>query len=157
MSDSDKRQFGSMGRSNRAEVTLDLPAARKMLPLVKMIVRDIVDCHERITKLAPVEEKLERQRRSLDWQERQERYHLQDELSKAQGDLKKAVSELKELGLALVDEDKGCVAFPTRINGRAAIFTWQPGEDNVLFWSYEGEEMRRPIPTETSARNTSKP
>ncbi len=152
MSESDKRQFGTMGQSNRSERTLDLPAARKMLPLVKAIVRDIVDCHQKITKLVPVEERLERQRKSLDWREREQRYKLQDELTQAQGELKKAVTELKALGLALVDEDKGCVAFPTRINGRAAIFTWQPGEDSVQFWSYEGEEMRRPIPTEVSAK-----
>lgn len=152
MSESNKRQFGSMGQSSLRERTLDLPAARRMLPLVKAIVRDIVDCTEKITKLTPIEERLERYRKNLNWQQRQERYQLQDELSKAKGELKKAVSELKELGLALVDEDKVCVAFPTRINGRPAVFTWQPGEENVQFWSYEGEDMRRPISTEVSAK-----
>ena len=44
--------------------------------------------------------------------------------------------------------EPGRVAFPTRINGRPAVFTWQLGEENVLFWNYEDEELRRPIPNE---------
>ena len=66
----------------------------------------------------------------------------------AEGAYKQAVSELRDLGVALVDGESGRVAFPTRINGRPAVFTWQPGEDSVMFWSYEDEELRRPIPTE---------
>ncbi len=56
------------------------------------------------------------------------------------------MTELNELGLSLLDHERGRVAFPTRINGRPALFSWQPDEDNVSYWSYEEEEVRRPIP-----------
>jgi hypothetical protein len=110
-----------------------------MLPLVQSIVRDIVDKRTQLGKLHPEQENLERHRRDLAWVERERRYHIQEEITEAEGAFKKAITELRELGLALVDGDAGRVAFPTRINGRPAVFTWQPGEDNVV-WSYEDED-----------------
>jgi hypothetical protein len=119
-----------------------------MLPLVQSIVRDIVDHRSQLTKLHPEQDSLNRNRRELEWRDRERRYSVHEEILAAENAFKRAVTELRELGLALVDGEAGRVAFPTRINGRPAVFTWQPGEDNVMFWSYEDEEMRRPIPTE---------
>ena len=82
------------------------------------------------------------------WQERARRYQIQEEITATEGAYKQAVSELRDLGLALVDVNRGRVAFPTRINGRPAVFTWEPGEDSVAYWSYEDEDLRRPIPNE---------
>ncbi len=148
MNDTPKRAFGASAKSKRKDVNLDLPTARGMLPLVKSIVTDIVSNRDQLNKLHPEQENLERHRRDLSWLERERRYHIQDEITATEGAYKQAVSELKELGLALVDGKAGRVAFPTRINGRPAVFTWQLGEDSVLFWNYEDEELRRPIPSE---------
>ncbi len=148
MNDTPRRAFGASAKSKRKDVTLDLPTVRQMLPLVQSIVRDIVDHRSQLSKLHPEQENLDRHRRDLAWQERERRYHIQEEITEAEGAYKKAMSELRDLGLALVDGEAGRVAFPTRINGRPAIFTWQPGEDNVMYWSYEDEELRRPIPNE---------
>jgi len=148
MNDTPRRAFGASAKSKRKDVNLDLPTVRQMLPLVQSIVRDIVDRRSQLTKLQPEQENLDRHRRDLAWMERERRYHIQDEIVAVQGAFKQAVTELRELGLAMLDEDAGRVAFPTRINGRPAMFTWQPGEDNVMFWSYEDEEQRRPIPNE---------
>ena len=63
--------------------------------------------------------------------------------------LRTAVGELNDLGISLLDKERGKVAFPTRINGvgsRPAVFSWLPEEENVNYWSYEEEEIRRPIP-----------
>ena len=147
MNDTPKRAFGASAKSKRKDVNLDLPTARNMLPLVQSIVRDIVTNREQLGKLHPEQENLERHRRDLSWLERERRYHIQDEITATEGAYKRAVTELRDLGLALVNETAARVAFPTRINGRPAVFTWQPGEDNVLFWNYEDEELRRPIPT----------
>jgi hypothetical protein len=119
-----------------------------MLPLVKSIVRDIVDRRSELNKLHPERDTLERHRRDLSWGERARRYHIQDEIVAAEGAYKQAVSELRDLGLSLVDVASGRVAFPTRINGRPAVFTWEPGEDSVQYWGYEDEDLRRPIPAE---------
>ena len=148
MNDTPRRAFGASAKSKRKDVNLDLPTVRQMLPLVKSIVADIVDRRSHLNKLHPEQETLERHRRDLAWQERERRYQIQEEIVATEGAYKLAVSELKDLGLALLDVNRGRVAFPTRINGRPAIFTWEPGEDSVSFWSYEDEEMRRPIPTE---------
>jgi len=148
MNDTPRRAFGASAKTKRKDVNLDLPTARQMLPLVQSIVRDIVDKKTQLTKLHPEQENLERHRRDLAWIERERRYHIQEEISEAEGAFKKAVTELRELGVALVDGEAGRVAFPTRINGRPAVFTWQPGEESVMFWSYEDEDLRRPIPNE---------
>lgn len=148
MNDTPKRAFGASAKSKRKDVNLDLPTARGMLPLVQSIVRDIVANRDQLNKLHPEQENLERHRRDLAWAERERRYHIQEEITATEGAFKLAMTELRDLGLALIDGKAGRVAFPTRINGRPAVFTWQPDEENVLFWNYEDEEMRRPIPNE---------
>ena len=148
MNDTPRRAFGASAKSKRKDVNLDLPTVRQMLPLVKSIIADIVDRRSHLNRLHPEQETLERHRRDLAWQERARRYQIQEEIAATEGAYKQAVGELRELGLSLVDVNRGRVAFPTRINGRPAVFTWEPGEDSVDFWSYEDEEMRRPIPTE---------
>ena len=146
MNETPKRAFGASAKSKRGDVNLDLPTVRQMLPLVQSIVRDIVHHRLQLNKLQPEQESLERTRRKLEWNERERRYHIQEEIFQVEGAFKQAVTELRDLGLALVDGDAGRVAFPTRINGRSAVFTWQPGEENVIYWNYEDEELRRPIP-----------
>jgi hypothetical protein len=148
MSNSPKRAFGSSVKPKRKEVNLDLSTARNMLPLVRSIVQDIVKTTEHLNQLQPEQESLDRHRRDLVWQERERRYQIHEEVIVCEKKLNEAVKELNELGLSLLDNGKGRIAFPTRINGRSAIFSWQPDEENVNFWSYEEEELRRPIPAD---------
>jgi len=119
-----------------------------MLPLVRSIVSDIVDTQNRLTKLAPERDALDDSRRALDWSARQRRYAIHDELSQAEKALTVATQELDALGVSLVDPRAGQVDFPTRINGRQAVFSWRLGEDGVAHWRYTGEKSRRPIPTD---------
>lgn len=148
MSNSPKRAFGSSAKSKRKEVNLDLSTARQMLPLVRGIVQDIIEKEAELLRLTPEQDSLDRHRRDLAWIERDRRYRLHEEISATEKALKAAVNELSELGIALVDRNHGRVAFPTRINGRPALFTWQVGEEGVNYWSYEEEEVRRPIPND---------
>jgi hypothetical protein len=148
MSNSPNRAFGSSAKSKRKEVNLDLSTARQMLPLVRSIVRDIIEKDAELLKLHPEQDSLDRHRHDLVWAERDRRYRLHEEISATEKALKAAVNELSDLGINLVDRDHGRVAFPTRINGRPAQFSWQVGEENVIFWSYEEEEIRRPIPSD---------
>lgn len=132
--------------TKRKDVAIDISTARQMLPLVKSIVSDIVTTRERLDQLGPEQERLERTRRSLDWSGRDRRYSLKDEMIHVEKELAGAVSELANLGVALVDAGSGQVAFPTRINGRPAAFSWQVGEEGLKYWHYAGEDLRRPIP-----------
>ena len=148
MSNTPNRASNSAGKPRRKEIPLDLSTARQMLPLVKSIVSDIVTSRLALNKLAPEQERLERHRRDLVWQERQRRYQIGEEIRAAEKSLNAALSELTALGLSLVDDESGEIDFPTKINGRSAAFNWKPGEDAVIHWHYTGEEQRRPIPTD---------
>lgn len=147
MSSSPNRASNSAGKSpKRKDVSLDLNTARRMLPLVRSIVTDIVDTQRKLARLATERDALDDSRRALDWNSRQRRYAVHDEVSNAEKSLATAVTELDALGVTLVDPAAGQVEFPTRINGRQAVFSWQVGEDGVSHWRYTGERSRRAIP-----------
>jgi hypothetical protein len=148
MSNTPNRATNPAGKPKKKEIALDLRTVRRMLPLVQSIVNDIVSSRQEITRLAPEQERLERHRRDLAWIERERRYQLSDEMAAAEKALTVAVSELSGLGVNLVDDESGEVDFPTKINGRAAAFSWKIGDQNVSHWHYQGEEQRRPIPTD---------
>jgi hypothetical protein len=148
MSSSPNRASHSAGKPRRKDVSVDLTTARRMLPLVKSIVADIVDTQNRMTRLAPERDALDDSRRALDWASRQRRYAVHDELTQAETALTNAVTELDAIGVTLVDRNACLVDFPTRINGRQAAFSWRLGEDGVGHWRYAGEKSRRPIPTD---------
>jgi hypothetical protein len=148
MSNTPNRASNSAGKPRKKEITLDLATARKMLPLVKCIVCDIVNSRRAINSLTPEQERLDRQRRDLVWQERQRRYQVGDEIAAAEKAWATAVGELNTLGVTLVDDEMGEVDFPTKVNGRAAAFSWLMGEEALRHWHYEDEEFRRPIPSD---------
>lgn len=148
MSNTPNRALNPAGKPQKKEVALDLTTARQMLPLVKSIVSDIVNSRQILSRLTPEQERLDRHRRDLVWQERQRRYQVTDEIASIERTLTHATGELAGLGVNLVDEEVGEVDFPTKINGRAAAFTWKFGDDSVGHWHYQGEEQLRPIPTD---------
>ncbi len=148
MSNTPNRAGNSAGKPRKKEVTLDLTTARQMLPLVKSIVTDIVNSRRALNKLTPEQDRLERQRRELVWQERQRRYQITDEIAAAEKALSTALTELSSLGVSLVDDEAGEVDFPTKVNGRTAAFSWLMGEDGLRHWHYTDEESRRPIPAD---------
>jgi hypothetical protein len=148
MSNTPNRAGNSAGKSRKKEVSHDLSTARQMLPLVRSIVTDIVHTRQAINRLTPEQERLDRQRRELVWQERQRRYQITEELATAEKALNTAVIELSDLGVTLVNDEAGEVDFPTRVNGRHAAFSWILGEDSLRFWHYADEDSRRPIPAD---------
>jgi hypothetical protein len=157
MSNTPNRASNPAGKPRKKDITLDLSTAQQMLPLIKSIVADIVTSRQAISKLTPEQERLERHRRDLVWLERQRRYQLKDEIAAAERILSHALTELTGLGVNLVDEEAGEVDFPTKINGRAAAFTWKLGDDNLRNWHFNGEEQLRPIPNDWDQSPTLKP
>jgi hypothetical protein len=154
MSNTPNRASNPAGKPRKKETTLDLATARQMLPLVRSIVMDIVTLRRAINRLTPEQERLDRQRRELAWQERQRRYQVADEIATAEKEWAAAVTELSGLGVTLVDDEAGEVDFPTKVNGRTAAFSWTMGEEGLRHWHYTGEESRRPIPTDWDSAGT---
>ena len=154
MNSSPKRASDTSGKSPRNEASIDLSTARQMLPYVRSIVTDVVTTNAKLSELSPEQEALDDVRRNLNWHSRQRRYAITDEIRTAEETLTQAETELASLGVKLADRSNGVVDFPTRINGRAAAFSWQLGEDALRFWRYAGEEIRRPIPVDWHAAGT---
>jgi hypothetical protein len=148
MSSTPNRATNPADKPRKKGTSLDLTTARQMLPLVKSIMADIVTSRQAIAKLTPEQERLDRHRRDLVWLERERRYQIGDELAAAEKILTRAVGELSGLGLNLVNDLAGEVDFPTKINGRAAAFTWRMGDEAVRHWHYQGEDQLRPIPAD---------
>jgi hypothetical protein len=141
-----KRASRPSKSQDRTPVVLDLPTVRKMLPLVRHIIGDILDAEQQMGTLLWEQDGLERNRRTLNWPERQRRYFLQDEVSRVEQQRKHAIGELKQLGVQVLDVAHGRVGFPTIVNTKPAYFSWQAGEEEVGFWHFTDDERRRPIP-----------
>lgn len=159
MSGTPNRASGPTGKPRRKSVSFTLATARAMLPLVRRIVADAVSAKEEIDRSAPELDQLQRHRRDLSWPERQRRYRLEEQTMQARQSLTEAEAELGGLGVELVDPITGEIAFPTRVNGREAAYSWRVSESEVVFWRYDNENLRRPVPDEgsspTSLRYTS--
>ena len=137
---------GASERPSREERMVDLATARRMVPLVRHIVADLLQQGGRLQELKPEQERLERKRRSLTWPERKRRYHLQEEVEGVERALQGTTAELESLGVRLLDPVVGRVGFPTLVNDHRAFFSWRPGEDGLHFWHFAGETVRRQIP-----------
>jgi len=82
----------------------------------------------------------------LAWPERCRRYRLREEIAACEKSGLQAIEELESLGLVLLDVDRARIGFPTLVNNRRAFFSWQPGEDDILYWNYVGDDHRQTIP-----------
>lgn len=126
----------------------DLPTVRRMMPLVRRIVADIVQDSAALDKYRFEQEGLDRNKVTLSWPERQRRYFVHSEVARLETRLDDEQRELTALGAVLLDPAAGYVGFPTVIHGRLAYFSWQLGEETVEHWHYDGESLRRPIPAD---------
>jgi hypothetical protein len=117
-----------------------------MLPLAGRIAHDIASRHERLVYLRPELAQLEKNRMELDWPRRRRRYLLEEEILALESELRGLCGELDSLGVTLLDGECGLVGFPTRVNDRAAFFSWMPGECGLEYWNYAGDYNRRPVP-----------
>ncbi|MBI2807962.1 MAG: DUF2203 family protein [Planctomycetes bacterium] len=133
-------------KPERGEVVLSLKTVHKMLPLVQQIAHDILESHQITDRLRPEEDRLDRQRHSLDWPKRKRRYEVKEEIGKAEKELEIALAELRELGLLLLAGAEGTIGFPTLVNNRRAFFSWHPGDKDLQTWRFADEDVDRPIP-----------
>lgn len=151
------RASGPLEKPSRSEGILTLPTARRMVPLVRRVVRDLQDASERRRRLRGELAGLERRRLSLGWPERLRRYHLAEEVAETEEAVQEALAELEVLGLVLLDLDDGRVGFPTLVNHRLAYFSWSPAEDAIRSWQFADERARRAIPASWEEREPALP
>ncbi len=141
---------GSSEKPDRHEEPLTLEVARRMLPLVQRVVGDILRHNQQLATLLPEQERLDQQRRKLAWPDRLRRYNLREEIAQEEHNLLDARAELEVLGLEMLDARTGRLGFPTIVNDQAAFFSWLPGEEDITFWHFADETIRRRIPASWS-------
>jgi hypothetical protein len=148
--------FNASEMPERRDTVLNLNTARRMLPLVQRVVGDILADRKILDRLQPEQDRLDRHKRDLVWQERQRRYQVHEEVAWVEQHMLTALDELTNLGVSLLEPSTGRVGFPTLVNDRRAFFSWQPGEETLTSWHFAEETTSRPIPpswwkiTETS-------
>lgn len=111
--------------------------ARNTLPLVKKIVKDILDTTREMR---------------LQAEELESRAEDDAELKKMAADVEGFMSELEEIGCFFKDWNFmiGLVDFPSMIDGKEVYLCWKSDEDDIAYYHYieEGFTGRKPIPEE---------
>ena len=109
--------------------------ANRILPLVRVIVRDIVELardlrerHERLSKLRPQE------RVQLGEAYQEELQHVQEEYERDQERMRGSEEELRNLGVELKDYYTGLIDFPCWKENREVYLCWKHGEPEVMYW-----------------------
>lgn len=120
--------------------------ANRTLPLVRRIVRDIVDEYERWKDgLARFETAVARQHPGE--AESSESFALQRRVDDIAQRINGYIAELEQIGCVLKGFDDGLVDFRGRLDDRDVWFCWKLGEAEVAHWHEidEGFRGRRPI------------
>jgi hypothetical protein len=124
--------------------------ANRVLPLVRSIVKDVVDDFRRLRTTG-------RERRALEVESGTEGQEaacgrrleeLKDQVCLYSQRIEGYLEELAGLGLEVRDLELGLVDFPTLIEGEPAYLSWQLGEEGVKWWHAvdQGFTDRTPVP-----------
>jgi hypothetical protein len=118
-----------------------------VLPLVRSIVRDVVDDFRELRNAG-------RERRALEVEtagSRSAQHHieaLKDKVNDYSARIEGYLRELSDLGIEVRDLELGLVDFPSLIDGEPAYLSWRLGEDRVSWWhpADKGFGDRTPVP-----------
>lgn len=122
--------------------------AEKTLPLVKVIVRDIVNDYDLFNRksqeLNAVSARMTARPNKEDLRRQQE---LEEEVGAVKKRIAEAALELEELRIELKDCQLGLVDFPAKVGDDIAFLCWKYGEDKIGFWHglSEGYAGRKPL------------
>jgi hypothetical protein len=125
--------------------TFTVEQANKMLPLVRRIVRDIVDTHRTWSSAVKTYENAATWTRA-DSQATQ-LAPLEKEVHRLAAEIEGYLSELRELGVDFKGFDQGLVDFPGERDGRVICLCWKLDEDEIGFWHEvtDGYAGRQPL------------
>ena len=130
--------------------------ANRMLPLVRVIVRDIRDTFHRYSETKNALGKLRREEVDEDGDGRSEDHEdrsasLERQVQEQSAELKTLVRELSELGVLIKDPVEGIVNFPFHRDDEAAFLCWKDGEEKVSAWHGVEESWASRRPLESAA------
>jgi len=115
-----------------------LEEANRTLPLVKAIVKDIVnlygDVHDRRERLAKVRQLPGNETRDEESFYSEELEDIEKEIDKDIDRLKEFADELHHLGVELKDPIVGLIDFRCLMDGREVYLCWKLEEDEIAYW-----------------------
>ena len=134
-----------MGTGIRTLFTVE--EANQVLPLVRSIVRDVVNDFRELRNAG-------RERRALEVESAGSRSaarhieSLKDKVNEFSARIEGYLRELSDLGLEVRDLELGLVDFPSLIDGEPAYLSWRLGEEDVSWWhpADKGFSDRAPVP-----------
>ena len=132
----------------------EIDTANQVLPLVRSIIRDVVEEFHALRITGREQRTLEAQP-IMDPVYRKRLRRLKADVSDASARIEIYLRELEDMGIELRDLESGLVDFPTLVNGEPAFYCWKPGEEDVRWWhaATQGFADRRPVCQSTSARS----
>ena len=112
--------------------TFTVEQANRMLPLVRRIVRDIVDSHQTWQRAVQSYETAATWTRA-DSPSTQLKV-LEGDVRRLAMEIEGYLVELRELGVDFKGFEQGLVDFPGEREGRVVCLCWKLDEDEVKFW-----------------------
>ena len=131
--------------SGAATKTFTVEQANRMLPLVRRIVRDIVDTHRRWTRAVQSYETAATWTRADS--PSSQLSALETDVKRLAAEIEGYLGELRELGVDFKGFDQGLVDFPGERDGRVICLCWKLDEDEVRYWHEvsDGYAGRQPL------------
>jgi hypothetical protein len=108
--------------------------ANAALPLVRAIVRDIMQLAAELRERSERLQKAGGGRQRIDDAHREELQQLQAELERDQEKIGEYFAELARLGIELKDPFTGLIDFPCWMNDHEVYLCWRYGEPQVAHW-----------------------
>ena len=124
---------------NAEKLIFTIDEANRRLPLVKVIVKDIVelyrDVQDRRDRLATVlRSRSDAIRDGVNRMYSEELDQIETDILNDERQVAGFVDELSQLGIEFKDPVLGLVDFPARLDGHEVYLCWKLGEPEVQFW-----------------------
>lgn len=125
--------------------TFTVEQANRMLPLVRRIVRDIVDAHLAWSRAVQSYETAATWTRADS--PSSQLSTLEAEVRRLAAEIEGYLVELRELGVDFKGFEQGLVDFPGEREGRVVCLCWKLDEDEVKYWHEvsDGYAGRQPL------------
>ena len=111
----------------------EIDTANRVLPLVRAIVRDVVNDF-RVLRGAGRQQRALQAHHDDDALTLERIDRLSGQVDEVSSRIEGYLRELEELGIELRDLETGSVDFPTIMNGLPAFLCWRLGEEDVAWW-----------------------
>ncbi len=123
----------------------------KRLPLLRRIVRDVVDCYQHLKKSRErLEELLVISRKFSSWEIEETINSLQREVADCERSLDVYEKEARDLGAVLKDRNRGLTYFYSQRGNRKIFLIWELREPDLLSWHELDETFSDRMPVEFS-------